>query len=298
MKNKVTLGVIFALVSTILYGLSPTVTKLAFQSGLTLSSLLFLRCTLALILSLAACRVKGVSLKLGKTQAGWVIFIAAACFFTNVLQTEGYRYLSGMIASTVACTYIIFILIIELIIGRVKATPKKIGALILTILGVGCIFVCGDIKGTNLYAFLLCLAGSLCAAFWYVPMNNESVKEVSEESLMVYTLLPFTVYFGIEGLISGEQLLATTPKQWLYALILGVAILFVSRLIFYKAVRYIGASKASMIDMLEPFFSGVFGMITLQEKIPFGVLAGTVITVIAIIISMDERDAKKKDAEK
>ena len=81
-----------------------------------------------------------------------------------------------------------------------------------------------------------------------------------------------------------EPLLAGSLDQAVCIVLLAVLNVLIARMAFFKAIRLIGAAKASTIDMLEPFISAIGGYLFFREVLSTYTTIGMVLIMAVIFI--------------
>ena len=65
-----------------------------------------------------------------------------------------------------------------------------------------------------------------------------------------------------------------------------------ARGLFYSAVRLIGATKASIIDSLEPLSSAVLGFVLLGQSLSVYTVCGSALMIVSIMLLLREKSTK------
>jgi drug/metabolite transporter (DMT)-like permease len=99
-------------------------------------------------------------------------------------------------------------------------------------------------------------------------------------------------YAFIACIITGEPFMPSGTLQWISIICLGTVGVLMARGLFYSAVRLIGATKASMIDSLEPLSSAVLGFVLLDQGLSVYTVVGSALMIVSIILLLKEKSSK------
>jgi drug/metabolite transporter (DMT)-like permease len=94
--------------------------------------------------------------------------------------------------------------------------------------------------------------------------------------------------------MAGGLMVPSSVRVWLFAASSGLFSHLFALLMLINAVRRIGASNASIGNMLEPVTSLAAGAVIFSERLPILSLGGCALVLVAILlITLDERRALK-----
>ena len=286
-------GIIYALLAMVSYSSTPTFTQLGYKGGIETNTLLFSRHLVSLIFLLPTILKKGAFSSVGKKQLPGILML---CFFAvigNLSFNYAYHYLPNMPAVTVSLSYIVMVMIIELIIGREKYTRSRGMVICLTVLSLVIIALPGGTE-IDIKAFMVGLFASLTYAIQLVFINSKVMKDVPANIILLTGIIPIMIVSFIWCVSTGQPLLPSNTTQWIAILCLGTIGVLIARGLFFRAVRLIGASTASMIDALEPFSSAILGYLILRQSVSLNTAIGSVLLMLSIFILLREKAAQAK----
>ncbi|KRG08889.1 permease [Virgibacillus soli] len=81
----------------------------------------------------------------------------------------------------------------------------------------------------------------------------------------------------------------TSFSSWLFLIVTAIAVHGIATLIWNSQIRYVGASKASILSNLEPFIAMVMGLILLSKPITGAEIIGSIFIVGGVIWSTTKR---------
>lgn len=290
--NNTTKGVIYAIFAMISYASTPTIVKLAYDTGLTTTSMLFCRFALATMMAVASVKMKKQEFPREKTLVRGLLLIAVFAGCSSFLFNIAYRTIHSMIATVISLSYVVIVQAIELVMDRKKRTPAGYLTILITLVGM---VIISGVSGNAAIDKMAFFIGIMAAVFYSVQLviiNYGEMKQVTSEVLMVWTNFPVILFAIGSAAASGQSLLPASLLQLFYVVLLSFFNSFLTKLFFFRAVRLIGASKAGMIDMLEPLVSAVLGFALLGERISTNIMVGTLLIMFAIVLTSWKKTKK------
>ena len=287
-------GIIYAILATISYSSTPTFTQLGYKGGIQTNTLLFSRHLVSLIFMLPIFLRKESYATLEKKHIPWILLLCVMAIFGNVTFNYAYHYLPNMVSIAVSISYVAFVFVIEMLIGREKFTKTRGFIACLTFLGLAVIAIPGMSGGLDMKAFGVGLIASLQYAVQVLLINSKYLKQVPTEVCLLTGIVPIMIFSFIRCLTMGEPLLPSNTLQWIAIICLGTIGVIVARGLFYKAVRIIGATRASMIDSMEPLSSAVLGWFLLGQGLNVYTVIGSALMIVSILMLLREKNTDEQ----
>ena len=115
-------------------------------------------------------------------------------------------------------------------------------------------------------------------------MRKTRVQEMSTIPLTVYVMGFGAVSFTVLGMIFGGVRLVPLSDGFLWANILGIALLgtAVSNITLVAAIKRIGPTLSAILGALEPLTAVVIGVLALSEAFTLRTAAGIILIIIAV----------------
>ena len=282
-------GIIYALLAMVSYSSTPTFTQLGYKGGIQTNTLLFSRHLVSLICLLPTLLKKGAFSAIGKKQIPGILLLCCLSIIGNVSFNYAYHYLPNMVAVSVSLSYIVFVFIIEIFLGREEYNPKR--GLIICLAAVGLIIIAipGLGGSFNMTAFLVGIFASLQYSGQVAFLNSKYMKQVPTNIVLLTGIIPIMIFSSIRCLTLGESLLPSNGTQWFAIICLGTFGVIIARGLFFSSIRLIGATKASMIDSLEPFSSAILGYVFLRQGLSVYTVIGSLLMMISIMLLLTEK---------
>ncbi|GAA0178874.1 EamA family transporter [Clostridium sediminicola] len=282
-------GSIFIILSAVIFGFTPILAKLSYLGGSNAIMLTFLRSFIALPVLYSILKYKRISLRITIELMKNIIILG---FFGATLTTfflyTSYNYISVGVATTIHFAYPTFVILSCILIYKERTSVNKILSLILATFGV--LMFLGNNEGASMIGILLALLSAVSYAFLMVYMDKSELKELHPIKLSFYLCIIIASSMFIYGLITNSLTLKLTPRAWLYSLIVSLCVSVGALSLFQLGIKYIGASTASILSMLEPITSIILGVIILHENISLLKIVGSSLIVAAVIILTREKN--------
>ena len=287
-------GIIYAILATISYSSTPTFTQLGYKGGIQTNTLLFSRHLVSLIFMLPSILNKKTISSIDGKAIPWLLLFGLMSIIRNILFNYAYHYLSNMVSIAISISYIIMVFVIEMLLGREKYNRYKGMILIIYMFGLLIIAIPGFSGSMNMIAFTAGLLGSLQYAVYLIMMNSKYLKSVPTDIILLTDVVSVMLYSFVACIISGESLLPSNTLQWISIICLGTVGVILARGLFYKAVRLIGATQASMIDSMEPLSSAVLGWFLLGQGLNVYTVAGSALMIVSILMLLREKNTDEQ----
>ena len=259
-----------------MYGVGPTFSTLMQRAGWGPAALLFEGETVGVLLLLSVIKIRGLSLKIRRDQVLPLLGLGGIAYLVmSLLLQTSYRIMLAGLCTMLHFVYPIVVMVIMIVGFHERVTARKVICMLLSLAGI-CLIV--GIPGASaddnvaLGSVLAALSGVAYAVF--VVANDKSpMAELDSMVSTFYVLLFGAVIVGTYMLFTGDVAVNFSGANLIYAVcypmttILGLVCLA-------QGVHRIGATRAAIINMLEPAVSMVVSVL---------VLGGSEVTVLSLI---------------
>jgi len=276
-------GYLAGIISGITYGMNPLFGVPVINKGLDVNSLLFYRYGVATLLMLGYMLVARKQIRI--TWKQFVLMTILGILFTGCSITlfEAYKYIPSGVATSILYVYPIMVALIMMFFGQFPSWKTWLsifagvaGAVLLSVkIGGGFI----DWRG-----IALVVASGLCYTLFIVIVNqSKAIKALPNLTLTFYcffigSLMLFCLSgFGIR--------LNTVPDAVSWLNVLGLAVLptAVATITLAASTKAVGATKTSILGILEPLTAIFIGTIVFREPFTLTVALGVVLILFAIL---------------
>lgn len=284
-------GIIFTMIATILFGITPAVGKLTYTMGNNGVQLAFLRHLFVLPLFLFIVLYQGQSLKLNRQQYRDVLKVG---FFGNTLTIvmlySSYEYIGVGSATVLHFLYPLFVCCMNFVLYQQKLNKQQLLCLILAIIGVLCFM---DSSSSSLFGAFLAILSGIFFAYYMVGMDHSSIRHMSPYVFNFYLVLMNTIVIFFLAFFMGR--LSIMPIQgYLLSAIVAVLTSLIGVVLLQKGIYCLGASLTAILSTLEPITSIVVGVIWLNETLTLIKIIGCILVLLSTFILVKAQNKQEK----
>ena len=282
-KKGLNWGYLAGIVSGITYGMNPLFGVPVINKGLDVNSLLFYRYGVATLLMLAFMLVARKQIRISWKQFGLMTILGILFTGCSITLFEAYKYIPSGIATSILYVYPIMVALVMMLFGQFPSWQTWVsifagvaGAVLLSMKGGGGFI---DWKG-----IALVVASGLCYTIFIVMVNlSKQVKAIPNLTLTFYCFFVGSLMlFALSGF--GVKLNAVPDTvSWLNVLGLAILPTAVATITLAAATKAVGATKTSVLGILEPLTAIVIGTLVFHEAFTLNVALGVVLILFAIL---------------
>ncbi|WP_126445365.1 DMT family transporter [Sulfuricystis multivorans] len=281
-------GVAWIMASAAGFGAMAIFAKIAYASGVTLSTMLFLRFSIAGVLLAAWGSAHGMRWPRGRDLL-WLIVMGAAgyvgqafCYFTAL------KYASAGLVALLLYLYPAIVTLLSALLYRRKIGIARAIAVALALLGTA-LTVGGDLSSQPL-GIVFGLGAALIYSI-YIIAGEGILPRVGALPASTVIILAAAIVYG--GAASAEGLAwPRTVTGWLAVLAIAIFSTLLAILGFFKGIEKLGAADASTLSTLEPLVTIGLAFLVLGEAVTAVQLAGGALILVAVIY-LARRDASR-----
>ncbi len=270
--NRV-LGVFLIVVSAASFGTLAIIGRYAYADGLDVTTMLFLRFTIAAILMFTWLAIRKEPLPRGRTLLqlagmGGLGYVGQSFCFMSAIN-----YASTGLVALLLYLYPVFVTILTVIFQKVKLTSRTVLALVLATVGAA---LTANPQGGQLPGIVLAISAAAIYAV-YILVGTGVMQKVSAVQSSA------ALVFGVLTAIRGPHWPAT-QNGWLAISGIAVIATLVPVATFLGGLKIIGATDASLLSTLEPVVTVVLAAMLLGEQVQPLMLAGGVLILAAVLL--------------
>lgn len=282
-KKRLHWGYLAGIVSGITYGMNPLFGVPVINKGLDVNSLLFYRYGVATLLMLAFMLVAKKQIRISWKQFGLMTILGILFTGCSITLFEAYKYIPSGIATSILYVYPIMVALIMMFFKQfptwqtwVSIFAGVAGAVLLSMNGGGGFI---DWRG-----IALVVASGLCYTIFIVMVNlSKEVKAIPNLTLTFYCFfIGSLMLFALSGF--GLHLNPVSDAvSWLNVLGLAVLPTAVATITLAASSKAVGATKTSVLGILEPLTAIVIGTLVFKEAFTLNVAIGVALILFAIL---------------
>lgn len=275
-------GVLYAILSALLFGIIPLIGKLSFAGGSNGITLMFLRSMLAVPLLILIHKKQGIPLIIEKKQLKTILYVGilGPCA-TTLLLYSSYEYIATGMATVLHFIYPVGVVLANRVFHKERLSPTKFIALILATGGIVFFFEQGLV---NIHGVSLALLSGLTYVFYMERLEHSNLREVHYLTLTLYFVIIGAVVSGVYGAMTGNLNLKLTAKAWVYSGIVAFLGSVLATTLFQRAITCVGASTTALLSTLEPITSIMLGRFILAEALSMRKIIGAVLIIISVFV--------------
>lgn len=282
-RRNIRWGYLAGIISGITYGMNPLFGVPVINKGLDVNSLLFYRYGVATLLMLAYMLLAKRQIRISGKHLGLMTILGVLFTGCSITLFEAYKYIPSGIATSILYVYPIMVALIMMFFRQfptwqtwVSIFAGVAGAVLLSLKGGGGFI---DWRG-----IALVVASGLCYTLFIVIVNqSKAIKALSNLTLTFYCFLIGSVMlFALSGF--GVRLNPVPDTvSWLNVLGLAVLPTAVATITLAAATKAVGATKTSVLGILEPLTAIVIGTLVFHEAFTLNVAIGVALILFAIL---------------
>ncbi|WP_305093931.1 DMT family transporter [Prescottella sp. R16] len=265
--------------SVIVYGLTPTVAALSYDTGLTPTVLVALRslCGAILILAFAAAtgRIRRVPVRAALGLAlvcGPLFGLQVICYFAAVRST------GAQVSVVVVHVYPVFVLLFVWLTTRRRQNPAVI-ALCLTM--IGGIALVGGSGGAAVAPAGVGLAVTSAVGYaLYLVLGERWVREAGAVLSSGLVIVGAAVTAALVA-VATAQPMSFTATGWMSVIAQGAFMIPIGVGCAFYAVRRLGSVSLSLLGLLEPVVGVLAARVVLGERLQPMQWAGMLVVLVA-----------------
>jgi drug/metabolite transporter (DMT)-like permease len=277
-----TAGAALCLVSAAGFGAMAIFGKLAYDAGVTVLTLLFVRFALAgavfggLLVVHRALWVRG----LGRRQLAIGLGLGAVYALQAGLYFAALDRLDASLLALLLYTYPAWVTLAAFGIGRERPTRRRIVALALS--SAGLVVVLAGAGGGGVDALGVALAlGAAFAYTGYILVSDGS--EVVNAPFLLSALVcgGATAIFALAGVVGGAVDTGFEAEGWLWLGLIALVSTVLPISTFFAGLARVGPSTASILSTLEPVVTVTLAYLAFSERLTLPQLGGAALVVAA-----------------
>jgi drug/metabolite transporter (DMT)-like permease len=280
-------GYLLITAASILWGTLGILAKLSFEHGVLPETLIALRLVISFAtLSVVLAVFSKDSFKVKKTDA--LLFLIFGVFAT-ALQRISYFYAVDLTTATVAAilfyTYPVFVTISASFFLKEKITSRELLAIILTFSGAALVVRAYDASSlkVNLVGIVFGLLSSLLFTLYFM---------ITKKLRNRYTSWTLTLYGDGIGVLTLTPVISLSIPQitnfplqlWLLIFTIAWIPSLLAYLLYSYALKYVKASKGSILSVIEPLSATLFSTIFIGENLENPQIIGIALALIGVVL--------------
>ncbi len=293
-KKREYIGVIYIIISALLFGVMPLLAKLAYQHGSNAYTVAFGRFGFGcIILFFIILSKPNCSITISKKELIQILRLSFTYALTPVLLYTSYQYIDSGLATTLHFTYPVSVIIILALFFHQKPDKKQIICTFICMAGI--LMLYRPNTQTNLFGVLLAVSSGIVYSIYIVLLGRGELKSVSVLTLSFWLSLFASLEIGCVALITGRMKFDLDIIAWGTEILLALLATVLALMLFQKGLFLCGEIKSSLLSTFEPLTGILIGVFVLNEQLIWQDFIGIVFIFISVVVLVVKRGNRQKE---
>ncbi|MFW5994417.1 MAG: DMT family transporter [Halanaerobiaceae bacterium] len=291
-------GILVTAMSAAGFGAMPVIAQFAYSYGSNVTTLLFLRFTIASLIFLLILKLSNNPYNISKEDTIRLILLGAAGYgLLSSLYFFGVSLIPASLSGFLLYSYPAIVTVLAFLGREEPLYRENFISLIITIVGLG--MVLGPVfTSINLLGVASILAAAFVYAL-YILASNRVLKRVNWLSGSTVVTISAAFFFLITGSLRGNLYLNNISLEIILS---GIGLAVFSTIVavagFYLGISLIGPSRASIVSSVEPLVTVMLSALFFAERLTLTQFLGGLLIILSIIILNRFKNYRQKTFDK
>ena len=289
-------GQIYIIVSAILFGTMPMLTKIAFCNGANPYSAAFWRFLWAGIFLAIIIKwfYKG-DLLIERKELIQIFVLSVPYALTPILLYISYKYIDSGLATSLHFTYPISVMLIACCFFKMKPDKKKTICAVLCIIGISMLYSPGQESGS--LGMIMAVVSGIVYSIYVILLEKTKIKNIPAIITSFWLCVFATVEIGMTALLLGKLDVIYTVEEFIAEICLAFFATVMALVLFQKGAFLCGAIQASLLSTFEPLTGVIIGIFIFKEEITWEIVFGILLILVSTIcLAIPHKKREKKGA--
>ena len=278
-----------------MYGIGPTFSALLQQEGWNQAAILFIGNSVGICILLILIRARKLSLKVRKNQLLPLLGLGGTSYLVMALLLQtAYRHMLAGLCTMLHFVYPVIVMAAMILLFKERVTARKVVCMAMSLGGIVLIVgIPGRAAGDNMALGAACAALSGVAYAVFVVANDKSAMARLDATVSTfYVLLVGAVLMGLYMLVTGDVAVNFEGRCLAYASVYPTTSV-VGLICLAQGVHRIGATRAAIINMLEPAVSMLVSVLVFggEEVTAFSLVGCAMILASVVVVTVTKAEA-------
>ncbi|MFA6199529.1 MAG: DMT family transporter [Bacteroidales bacterium] len=284
-NNKIIRGVIYALISSISFGLLPFFSIPVKSQGMSSETLMFYRFLISVIIYGIYLFFRKANFKLSKKNIRDIILIGGMGYgLTGLTLVSSYDYIPSGIGTTIGFQFPVMISIFMWLFYKEKLQRSIYISLALSLLGVFLLSYSPNHGLVSGYGIFLLTITNLMYSMYIIGVNKSSMKDIDSSVLTFYVITISMILCLSLSIIKGTLIPIPSLMAAGNILFMSIFSTIIANLTLILAIKAIGSTITALLSPLEPVTAIIIGVIVFNENINIQIITGVIIIILAVIL--------------
>lgn len=215
------------------------------------------------------------------------IFINQWTFFIG-LQTADTTTSALILATTPILTGFLAAIFL-----KEKLTPRMLIGSIIAIMGIYFVVTKGNLASIEVERGLLWIVATMVSFSFMIMMTRVMSQRLDPLTITLYSnIVGFVVSIPFVFMLDKPLQISSNMSYWTLLIVSAIIVHGFANLIWNHNIRYVDASRASILSNLEPFVAMVVGFVLLAKPITTPEIVGSIFIVGGVVFSTYQRNRR------
>jgi drug/metabolite transporter (DMT)-like permease len=264
-RDAQTQGIVFTLLSTVLFGTAPIFGKLAYRAQVTPFTLVAMRTVLAAatlwVFYLIFWRR---AIPISWNNLAGCVGMGVANGIGSLLYYTGLSRINASLAQLLYTLYPIWVFIFLSAAGH-HVSKASVGRLALALTGVFALTYTGS-QSVDLLGVMLLISSGACYG-WYLVLGQWTLADVDSRTAALYYVSTMAAVVAIARIADGTPWAPISTEGWLAILGLALFPTILARLLVMTGLRNLGGVQTSLLGLAELLVALLIAFLALGERL-------------------------------
>lgn len=277
-------GLLYGVISSASFGLIPLFAIPAMQHGMDFMNVISYRFLFATIALAILLKIRKVSFGITKSDLPVLLLLSFFYLISSVFLLWGYNFMPSGVATTIHFMYPVITTVVMMLFFHEKNSLLRTLAILMAIGGVYALSYSNSSGETDIWGVVIVLISAVGYALYLVAVGQRKNQGLKGLKLTFYVFL-FSTVILLTGMLSTGSL--NMVPDYITAgnlLLLAIIPTIVSNLSLIEAIKYIGATKTSVLGAMEPVTAVIVGLAVFGEPFTVTIAIGILLIIMAVTI--------------
>lgn len=277
-------GAAAALISAVIYGLIPILTKIMYTQGANAVTVAFLRAAIASPVLLAMLVLKKIPMRLPISVFGRLfLFCGLPTSATMLFFNLACAYIPAGTVTSLNFIYPTAVTLANILFFHERVSIKRIAAILTGFSGVLLFFF--NAADVSLSGLVFAVLSGVSYALLLIATEHTKIQHLHPLQIAFYQSLFVTLLLGPCSAATGILRLELPLAAWSLAVILSLLVSIAASVLLFFAVAETGSSTTALLSTLTPLISMTLGCVAFGELISFEKIIGMLLVLISVLLA-------------
>lgn len=277
-------GLLYGIISSASFGLIPLFAIPAMQHGMDFMNVISYRFLFATIALAILLKIRKVSFGITKSDLPVLLLLSFFYLISSVFLLWGYKFMPSGVATTIHFMYPVITTVVMMLFFHEKNSLLRTLAILMAIGGVYALSYSNSSGETDIWGVVIVLISAVGYALYLVAVGQRKNQGLKGLKLTFYVFLFSTVILLTGMLSTGSLNMVPDYTTAGNLLLLAIIPTIVSNLSLIEAIKYIGATKTSVLGAMEPVTAVIVGLAVFGEPFTVTIAIGILLIIMAVTI--------------